>query len=215
MFTIQVADSDAAKRACYALRADVYVHEKQWIPVQAAPENLEVDAHDRDAVHLLATDLAGNPAGTFRLLFPTPERALPIEAMFGVVPPAAEVACELSRLIVRREYRSSSHVVMLGLCRAIFEQCVIRGIKEMYAVLERPLLDGLRLLGFPFMQIGDEREIFGGVTMPTLCMVDDVISSLAKSMLRDKYRLSAFFAEPFDGLIDEPRLTWTSGETTV
>src|SRR5690242_2464069 len=108
MFNVFVADSDHHRRACFALRAGVYVNEKGWIPAQAAPDGLETDDHDSDAIHILAEDLAGNPAGTFRLILPSPERALPIEQMFGVVPPHPDRVAELSRLVVKPEYRSRS-----------------------------------------------------------------------------------------------------------
>lgn len=47
--------------ACMAIRRKVFVEE------QAVPEELELDAHDATAVHLLAVD-AGRPVGTARLL---------------------------------------------------------------------------------------------------------------------------------------------------
>jgi predicted GNAT family N-acyltransferase len=48
--------------ACFQIRKDVFVGEQQ------VPEELECDAHDADAVHVLAVDADGSALGTGRLL---------------------------------------------------------------------------------------------------------------------------------------------------
>ncbi len=60
--TIRVAREAADLEACFALRKAVFVAEQQ------VPEEIEYDAYDAGAVHVLAVDEDGVPLGTGRLL---------------------------------------------------------------------------------------------------------------------------------------------------
>ncbi|MEU1016461.1 GNAT family N-acetyltransferase [Streptomyces sp. NPDC005900] len=60
--TIRVAREAADLEACFAVRKAVFVAEQQ------VPEEIEYDAHDAGAVHVLAVDEDGVPLGTGRLL---------------------------------------------------------------------------------------------------------------------------------------------------
>ncbi|MFJ7154790.1 GNAT family N-acetyltransferase [Streptomyces sp. NPDC101118] len=60
-YDVRVATTDADREACFAVRAAVFVVE------QRVPREIEYDAHDADAVHVLATGADG-PLGTGRLL---------------------------------------------------------------------------------------------------------------------------------------------------
>ncbi|MCW5249320.1 MULTISPECIES: GNAT family N-acetyltransferase [unclassified Streptomyces] len=59
---VRVADGAADRRACLAVRREVFVVE------QGVPEEIEYDADDAGAVHVLAADGDGTPLGTGRLL---------------------------------------------------------------------------------------------------------------------------------------------------
>jgi predicted GNAT family N-acyltransferase len=61
-FTVRRAASPEDLKACFALRTEVFVVE------QSVPESVEYDAHDADAVHVLAVAADGTPLGTGRLL---------------------------------------------------------------------------------------------------------------------------------------------------
>ncbi|MFB6754125.1 GNAT family N-acetyltransferase [Streptomyces sp. NPDC056353] len=61
-YEIRVAEDPADRDACFAVRKDVFVAE------QKVPEDIEYDAHDADAVHVLAVRADGVPLGTGRLL---------------------------------------------------------------------------------------------------------------------------------------------------
>ena len=60
--TVRVAEESADREACFAVRKDVFVAE------QGVPEDIEYDAHDAGAVHVLAMGEDGIPLGTGRLL---------------------------------------------------------------------------------------------------------------------------------------------------
>ncbi|EGG44121.1 MULTISPECIES: GNAT family N-acetyltransferase [Streptomyces] len=63
-YEIRVAEDPADREACFAVRKEVFVLE------QGVPEDIEYDAHDAGAVHVLALRREdGLPLGTGRLLY--------------------------------------------------------------------------------------------------------------------------------------------------
>ncbi|GGV62062.1 MULTISPECIES: GNAT family N-acetyltransferase [Streptomyces] len=61
-FAVRVAEDPADREACFAVRKEVFVAE------QGVPEDIEYDAYDAVAVHVLAVRDDGTPLGTGRLL---------------------------------------------------------------------------------------------------------------------------------------------------
>ncbi|MFI7340584.1 GNAT family N-acetyltransferase [Streptomyces sp. NPDC050085] len=61
-FAVRVAEADADREACFAVRREVFVVE------QGVPEDLEYDEYDAGAVHVLAVRDDGLALGTGRLL---------------------------------------------------------------------------------------------------------------------------------------------------
>ncbi|WP_030680837.1 GNAT family N-acetyltransferase [Streptomyces cellulosae] len=61
-YVLRVAEDPADREACFAVRTEVFVGE------QGVPEDIEYDAYDADAVHVLAVREDGLPLGTGRLL---------------------------------------------------------------------------------------------------------------------------------------------------
>jgi predicted GNAT family N-acyltransferase len=61
-YAVRVADGPVDREACYAVRKEVFVGE------QGVPEDLEYDAFDAVALHVLAVREDGEPLGTGRLL---------------------------------------------------------------------------------------------------------------------------------------------------
>jgi predicted GNAT family N-acyltransferase len=61
-YEVRVAESEADRAACFAVREEVFVGE------QSVPAEIEYDAHDADALHVLAVAADGSPLGTGRLL---------------------------------------------------------------------------------------------------------------------------------------------------
>lgn len=62
-YAVRVAEDPADREACFAVRKEVFVSEQQ------VPEDLEYDAYDADAVHVLAIREDGVPIGAGRLLY--------------------------------------------------------------------------------------------------------------------------------------------------
>ncbi|MFJ5259145.1 GNAT family N-acetyltransferase [Streptomyces sp. NPDC088387] len=61
-YVVRVAEDPADLELCFAVRKDVFVAE------QGVPEDIEYDAYDPGAVHVLAVRADGVPLGTGRLL---------------------------------------------------------------------------------------------------------------------------------------------------
>ncbi|MFI6433899.1 GNAT family N-acetyltransferase [Streptomyces sp. NPDC050759] len=64
-YVVRVAEDPADREACFTVRKEVFVGE------QGVPEDLEYDAYDAVAVHVLAVREDGVPLGTGRLLYGT------------------------------------------------------------------------------------------------------------------------------------------------
>ncbi|MFF7975496.1 GNAT family N-acetyltransferase [Streptomyces sp. NPDC007905] len=61
-YTVRIAEDPADREACFAVRKEVFVVE------QGVPQDVEYDAYDAVAVHVLAVREDGVPLGTGRLL---------------------------------------------------------------------------------------------------------------------------------------------------
>jgi predicted GNAT family N-acyltransferase len=110
-FTVRVAEEPADREACFAVRKEVFVAE------QGVPQDIEYDAHDADAVHVLAIREDGVPLGTGRLLHG--EEAA---ARTGGDPGVGS----LGRLAVTKEARGLG--IGVALVRAIEEAARARGL---------------------------------------------------------------------------------------
>ncbi|WP_217143137.1 GNAT family N-acetyltransferase [Streptomyces sp. AC627_RSS907] len=111
-YRVRLADGPADREACFAVRKDVFVREQQ------VPEDIEYDAYDADAVHVLAVREDGVALGTGRLLLG--EAAA---ARNGDGDPAVG---SLGRLAVTRDARGLG--VGAALVRALEEAARARGL---------------------------------------------------------------------------------------
>jgi predicted GNAT family N-acyltransferase len=110
-YEVRVAEDPADREACFAVRKEVFVGE------QGVPEDIEYDAYDAVAVHVLAVREDGVPLGTGRLLYG--------EAAAGKTGGDASVG-SLGRLAVTREARGLG--VGAALVRAVEEAARARGL---------------------------------------------------------------------------------------
>ncbi|MFF4300641.1 GNAT family N-acetyltransferase [Streptomyces sp. NPDC001601] len=110
-YTVRVAEDPADLEACFAVRKQVFVVE------QCVPEDLEYDAYDPVAVHVLAVREDGVPLGTGRLL-----HGAVAAAKTGGDPSLGS----LGRLAVSAEARGLG--IGIALVRAIEEAARARGL---------------------------------------------------------------------------------------
>ncbi len=110
-YAVRVAEDPADREMCFAVRKEVFVGE------QGVPEDLEYDAYDTVAVHVLAVQEDGTPLGTGRLLYG--------EAAAAKVDGDLSVG-SLGRLAVTQAARGLG--VGVALVRAIEEAARARGL---------------------------------------------------------------------------------------
>jgi N-acyl amino acid synthase of PEP-CTERM/exosortase system len=106
---------DAADLATvYAIRYQVYCVERGFLDEADYPAQLETDAYDSHALHVLATHRGGHPAGTARLVmhsplgFPATQHCVFSEEFSFLNDPSHPLLPrygELSRLAVSKEFR--------------------------------------------------------------------------------------------------------------
>ncbi|MGW1542767.1 GNAT family N-acetyltransferase [Streptomyces sp. NPDC002309] len=110
-YVVRVAEEPADREACFAVRKEVFVAE------QGVPEDVEYDADDPGALHVLAVREDGVPLGTGRLLYGA--------AAAGKTGGDPSVG-SLGRLAVTREARGLG--VGAALVRAIEDAARARGL---------------------------------------------------------------------------------------
>ncbi|MCH5675459.1 GNAT family N-acetyltransferase [Streptomyces gilvus] len=111
-YDVRIAEDPADLEACFAVRKEVFVGE------QGVPEDIEYDAYDAVALHVLAVRDDGMPLGTGRLLHG--------EAAAAKVDGDLSVG-SLGRLAVTREARGLG--VGVALVRAIEDAARARGLR--------------------------------------------------------------------------------------
>lgn len=187
------ASSDHLECA-YRLRYDVYCIDQAYLDSSRYPQQRETDIYDDQSTHFFAHNLSQELVGYVRLVHFDPQRRFPWqlhcrELLPGVSLPDGERCAEVSRLMVRRDYRrrktdlvagvdtaaddreaegqderrSRSPQIMLSLYRLMYQHCRPAGIRYWYAAMERPLARVLQSMGFTFNRIGDEVDYFGPV----------------------------------------------------
>ena len=177
----------------HRLRFDVYCSECGYLDAADHPQGCEHDAHDADAAHFGACNLQGELVGLARLVFSgSQEEPYPFEQHGAALHPCVRLlrggqAAEVSRLMVRRDYRrrrgdtlagvtdersagpmpherrQGSAQIVLSLYRQMFQYSRRAGIHTWYAAMEGFLPLSLERFGFSFECIGSERDYYGPV----------------------------------------------------
>jgi len=181
----------------YRLRAQIYVEEKAYLGPETIVDGMESDQDDNRSIHGGAFTEPGELIGTFRMIL---RRGvpLPIEDHFRLS--TLGTAAELSRLAVHPAYRTS--FATIGLCRWMYDIALEQYVTHVYAILERPLLRNLQLLGFPFTVQGQPQQHMGTVNVPTLCVVHEIVPALGRTgSNREGLQLSSLFDAPFAGVL--------------
>jgi N-acyl amino acid synthase of PEP-CTERM/exosortase system len=185
-----------ALHRAFKLRYEVYCLEHNFLPAADYPEGIERDEYDDDAAHFYAFDEHEELVGYVRLVRPKADQLFPMQRHCSIwsdaatLPARSEVA-EVSRLIVRSDYRrrrgdrlsvgtaeQSSAVsvddrrhaarqILRSLYLQMHAYSLKVGIHHWYAAMERPLARSLArsLLGknFGFQPIGPQTDYYGPV----------------------------------------------------
>jgi N-acyl amino acid synthase of PEP-CTERM/exosortase system len=182
---------DALKSA-FELRYQVYCIECSFLSPEDYPDGVESDEHDDGAAHFYAFDAHDELVGYVRLVRPGTDGLFPIQkrcalSVDGAALPAPERSAEISRLMVRGDYRRrrgdrlsgvtakqndavfagdrrcEAPQILLGLYRQMYAYSREHGIRHWYAAMERPLARSLLRLDFAFRPIGPQTDYYGPV----------------------------------------------------
>ncbi|MFF4208328.1 GNAT family N-acetyltransferase [Streptomyces sp. NPDC001796] len=130
-YVVRIADDPADREACFEVRKEVFVAE------QGVPEDIEYDAYDAGAVHVLAVREDGVPLGAGRLLYG--------EAAAAKNGGDTSVG-SLGRLAVTREARGLG--VGAALVRAIEDAARARGLTAVELHAQTQALGFYERLGY-------------------------------------------------------------------
>ena len=203
------ARARSAMQRIYQLRYQVYSVECGFLEADAFPDGRESDHYDADSAHFCAEDVRGDIVGYARVVPGDPAtRRFPWEhhcrqVFEEVALPPPEQAAEVSRLMLRGDYRrlkrgtpgceaspyaprqtgsdrrSQSSQVVLALFRQMYQHSLRNGIRFWYAAMEQPLARLLARMHFGFRQIGAEADYFGPVA-PYLADLRDIEGRLGQ-----------------------------------
>lgn len=188
------ADHPMRQRA-QALRYQVYCKECGFLSSDDFPQGLESDEYDVHSAHFATMDRRDQLAGYVRLVKPDAISTFPFQMhcvglLDGVVLPPSEQSAEISRLMVREDYRrrlgdippsgapgdeavnakvaderrSGSPQILLSLYREMYHYSLEHEIRYWYAAMERSLARALVRMGFGFQQIGPTTDYYGPVS---------------------------------------------------
>ncbi len=201
--------SEPALRSALELRYQVYCVECSFLCPDDYPDGTESDEHDDAGQHFFAYDPQDKLVGYVRLIRPDAEQRLPFQNHCktfagGVSPPLPGRAAEISRLMLRSDYRRLSsrgrgavasgqpHAanagdrrdqaaqVLLALYRQVYLYSRAHGIDHWYAAMERPLARSLLRMNIAFKEIGPLTDYYGPVA-PYFANLHEVESQVAAS----------------------------------
>lgn len=191
---LSAQSDDALLQEAYELRYEVYCDERKFLPCERYPDRKEIDDFDLTCGHFVAFNRNDELVGYSRLANAIDGVGFPFQAhgtqlLKGVVLPADGAAREISRLMVRRDYRRrrgdmiagatdpdtartirgerrqvSSPRILLSLYREMYRHSLLQNIRYWYAAMELPLARALAQLNFRFQPISPEADYYGPVT---------------------------------------------------
>ena len=185
-----------ALHRAFKLRYEVYCLENNFLAVEDYPDGIESDEYDDEAAHFYAFDEHEELVGYVRLVRPNADQLFPMQRHCSIwsdaaTLPARSEAAEVSRLIVRSDYRRrrgdrlsavaaepssavfkddrrhAARQILRNLYLQMHAHSLKAGIHHWYAAMERPLARSLArsLLGknFGFLPIGPQTDYYGPV----------------------------------------------------
>lgn len=199
-----------ALKSALELRFQVYCLEYNFLSPDEYPDGVESDEYDEDAAHFYAFDPSDELVGYVRLVRPDRDLVFPFQkhcelTVAGEQLPVARQAAEISRLMVRKDYRRrrgdrlsgvtaeqnaaafagdrrhEAPQILLNLYRQMYQYSCRHGIRFWYAAMERSLARSLSRLNFAFESIGPATDYYG----PVAPYLADLVSLEAQVGARD------------------------------
>jgi N-acyl amino acid synthase of PEP-CTERM/exosortase system len=188
-------------RQVYELRFEVYCMEYGFLAATDYPNHCEMDEHDARSLHFCAFNLKQELVGYVRLIRADGLKEFPFQRhcklLFDEAAlPEPTQALEISRLMVRKNYRrragdilagvrqsfkglipehdhrSNSPQILLSLYRQIYAYSLKHGVDYWYAAMERSLARIMGRMNFGFQQLGPPTDYYG-VVAPYLANIKE------------------------------------------
>ena len=188
----QAATDQPLLQQAYALRYQVYCVECAFLESTSYPAAVETDAYDQRSAHFCAFNMAEELVGYVRLVQTEPGQNFPFQSHCrlesdGAALPTSTPSVEISRLIVRQDYRRRRYdnlagvtvqesdtapapekrrntpQILLSLYRQMYAYSLRNGIRYWYAAMEPSLARVLMRMQFGFVQVGPQTDYYGVV----------------------------------------------------
>ncbi len=175
----------------FEFRYQVYCVECRFLDAADYPQRHESDAFDDNSAHFCALNQRDQLVGYVRLVRPDAAQTFPFQQHCGLAAGMSlaepSLAAEISRLMVRQDYRrrrgdtlvgvtvepeqdeavperrDHSPKILLGLYRQMYSYSLENGIRFWYAAMERSLDRVLTRMNFGFRQLGPQADYYGPV----------------------------------------------------
>jgi N-acyl amino acid synthase of PEP-CTERM/exosortase system len=123
---VPAGSDETVLKQIYALRYEVYCLECGFLPAEKYQSGLESDEFDPHVEHFIALNMHAEIVGTLRLVQPVRAQSFPYEqhctARFDNIPlPPRQECGEISRLVVRQQYRRRVGDSTYGVAREYLE----------------------------------------------------------------------------------------------
>jgi N-acyl-L-homoserine lactone synthetase len=172
------AASDAERDAVYRLRGHV-VLERGWGSREEVPDGREQDRWDESALHAVGW-MGGEAVATTRLVFPRPDRLLPIEEVFHLrVRPSGEVV-DMGRVVVARDVDQPRRAVFWQLLSLLWLELRDRGFSRVCGANTTSMIRMYEAMGFDVTPLGPPREYWGEQRFPIKVDVGDTADIVAE-----------------------------------
>jgi N-acyl amino acid synthase of PEP-CTERM/exosortase system len=207
---IDPKDDPALLERAFKLRYEVYCRECEFLPAANFPDELERDDYDANAAHFCTFNRKDELVGYVRLAHADPyTKTFPFQGQCthlfdGIDLPDALQSSEISRLMVREDYRrrhgdtlpgvsarpghalpehemrKNSPQILLSLYRQMYAFSLTHGLRFWYAAMERSLARALIRMHFNFHQIGPLTDYYGPVA-PYMADLRDLETQLQRT----------------------------------
>lgn len=176
-----VAQSPTERDATFRLRYQEVI-ERGWSKPDDYPDGRERDEYDDDASHIAAWE-GDTLVGCARLIFPTPDRLLPIESSFNIVVEPRHQVVYLSRVLVAPAYRGKGHHhIMLGLLGMSWLELRAKGFRHLCGVFSDTVMPVFQNVGVHVVPLGAPQDYLGETRHACYIDMRQTAQSLSKNI---------------------------------
>ena len=142
------------------------VIQKGWATPEDMPDGVERDEYDDQALHMVGWE-NDRMVITGRLVFPSPNRPLPTEAVYNLeIAPSQQVVDTGRAILLLADRSDAQHKLFLGLMGYAWQEMRARGYCHVCATMTASMLRLYRLMGIHWQALGEPRLYWGELRHP-------------------------------------------------